>query len=75
MQSILARLGHGGQSAPIFGLAYLLGIQLMPRIRNWKELHFYRPDKASRYQHIDTLLWASTEPGEPAEEGIEEVVL
>jgi TnpA family transposase len=50
-----------GQSAPIFGLAHLLGIQLMPRIRNWKELHFHRPDKASRYQHIDTLFSATAD--------------
>jgi TnpA family transposase len=28
-----------GQSTAIFGLAHLLGIQLMPRIRNWKDLH------------------------------------
>ncbi|MBI3605665.1 MAG: Tn3 family transposase [Nitrospirae bacterium] len=27
-----------GQSEPVFGLSYLLGIDLMPRIRNWKEL-------------------------------------
>ena len=33
-----------GQSAPIFGLAYLLGIELMPRIRNWQDLHLFRPD-------------------------------
>jgi TnpA family transposase len=26
-----------------FGLAYLLGIQLMPRIRHWKELKFVPP--------------------------------
>jgi Tn3 transposase DDE domain len=25
-----------GQSEPVFGLAYLLAIQLMPRMRNWK---------------------------------------
>lgn len=50
-----------GQSAPIFGLAYLLGIQLMPRIRNWQDLHFYRPDKASRYQHIDMLFTATVD--------------
>jgi TnpA family transposase len=24
-----------GQSIPVFGLAHLLGLQLMPRIRNW----------------------------------------
>lgn len=25
-----------GQSEPVFALAYLLGIELMPRIRNWR---------------------------------------
>lgn len=47
-----------GQSAPIFGLAQLLGIQLMPRIRNWKELHFYRPSSENQYEHIDSLFAA-----------------
>lgn len=45
-----------GQSAPIFGLAQLLGIQLMPRIRNWKDLRFYRPDSGAQYEHIDSLF-------------------
>jgi TnpA family transposase len=45
-----------GQSAPIFGLANLLGIQLMPRIRNWKDLRFYRADPDIRYEHIDELF-------------------
>ena len=45
-----------GQSAAIFGLAHLLGIQLQPRIRNWKGLHFYRPDPDVRYEHIDLLF-------------------
>lgn len=36
------------QSTPVFGLAYLLGIQLMPRIRNWKALRFYHPSKEAR---------------------------
>jgi TnpA family transposase len=45
-----------GQSAPVFGLAHLLGIKLMPRIRNWKDLKFFRPDKRSRYRHIDELF-------------------
>ena len=43
---------HGdtqAQSAPVFGLAYLLGINLMPRIRNLKQLVFYKPDKRQRY--------------------------
>ncbi len=45
-----------GQSLPVFGLATLLGIELLPRIRNWKDLNFYRPTPASRYRHIDTLF-------------------
>lgn len=45
-----------GQSAAIFGLAHLLGIQLQPRIRNWKNLHFFRPDPQVRYKHIDLLF-------------------
>ena len=43
---------HGdtqGQSTPVFALSYLLGIQLMPRIRNWQDLIFYRPDKETVY--------------------------
>lgn len=31
-----------GQSTPVFALTYLLGIKLMPRIRNWKDLKFYK---------------------------------
>ncbi len=45
-----------GQSTPVFALSYLLGIQLMPRIRNWQDLVFYRPDKETIYQHIDSLF-------------------
>lgn len=45
-----------GQSTPVFGLAHLLGIKLMPRIRNWKDLKFFRPTKDARYQHIDELF-------------------
>ena len=48
-----------GQSVAIFGLAHLLGIELMPRIRHWKDLHFFRPDRAVRYQHIDPLFTAT----------------
>ncbi len=50
---------HGdtqGQSTPVFALSYLLGIKLMPRIRNWKDLTFSRPDKETVYQHIDSLF-------------------
>ena len=45
-----------GQSTTVFAFTYLLGIQLMPRIRNWKDLSFYRPDKAVHYQHIERLF-------------------
>jgi TnpA family transposase len=45
-----------GQSEPVFGLARLLGIKLMPRMRTWNEVIFYRPDKNTRYEHIDPLF-------------------
>lgn len=50
---------HGdtqGQSLPVFGLAALLGFDLLPRIRNWHDLNFYRPTAATRYGHIDSLF-------------------
>ena len=40
----------------MFGLAHLLGIKLMPRIRNWKDLRFFRPSKDAKYRHIDALF-------------------
>ena len=45
-----------GQNAPVFGLAHLMGVKLMPRIRNWQDLAFYRPLANARYQHIDQLF-------------------
>ncbi|WP_330319205.1 Tn3 family transposase [Streptomyces platensis] len=45
-----------GQSQPVFALAHLLGVDLMPRIRNWKGLTFYRPSKTTEYVHIDALF-------------------
>lgn len=50
---------HGdthAQSETVFGLAYLLGIKLMPRIRRWKHLTFYKPDKSVIYKHIEGLF-------------------
>jgi len=50
---------HGdtqAQSTPVFGLAALLGIALMPRIRNWKDLKLYRPDRQAPFAHIDALF-------------------
>ena len=43
-----------GQSETVFAFTHLLGIQLMPRIRNWKSLHFYRPNKGYALQAIST---------------------
>lgn len=45
-----------GQSTPVFALSYLLGIKLMPRIRNWHDLVFFRPSKDIAYKHIDILF-------------------
>jgi TnpA family transposase len=45
-----------GQNEAVFGLAALLGIKLMPRIRNWKHLTFYRPSREARYEHLDELF-------------------
>lgn len=50
---------HGdtqSQSTVVFAFAYLLGFRLMPRIRNWKNSKFARPDKKSAYKHIDSLF-------------------
>lgn len=44
-----------GQSTVVFGLSYLLGIKLMPRIRNWKDLTFFRPTK-EKYKNINELF-------------------
>jgi len=43
-----------GQSTPVFALAHLLGI--MPRIRNWKDLTFFRPSKDVVYKHLEPLF-------------------
>jgi TnpA family transposase len=44
------------QNYPVFALSHLLGIQLMPRIRNIADLVLFRADKDSRYDHIDALF-------------------
>jgi TnpA family transposase len=50
-----------GQSAAIFGLAHLLGIELMPRIRSWQDLHLFRPGAGACYEHIDSLFTAAVD--------------
>jgi TnpA family transposase len=50
-----------GQTAVVFGLAYLLGIKLMPRIKNWKHLEFGRPERGLHYQHLDAVFTKSVD--------------
>jgi TnpA family transposase len=45
-----------GQSLPVFGLTHLLGIELMPRIRNWKEVNMYKASKNTTYENIENLF-------------------
>ncbi len=44
-----------GQSAVVFGLAWLLGVNLQPRIRDWKEVLLFRPDDEP-YEQLDSLF-------------------
>lgn len=53
---------HGdtqAQSYPVFGLSHLLGINLMPRIRNIQDLLLFRPDNRYRYKNIEALFAGS----------------
>jgi TnpA family transposase len=49
-----------GQALPVYALVHLFGFDLMPRVRNWRDLNFYRPAATTRYRHIDALFG---EPG------------
>lgn len=53
-----------GQSFPVHALAHLFGFDLLPRIRNWKDLIFFRSDPDVRYAHIDSLF------GVPGQNGV-----
>lgn len=48
----------GAQSEVVFAFAYLLAIQLMPRIRNFKHLKYYRPIRSDNaiFEHIDSIF-------------------
>jgi hypothetical protein len=48
-----------GQSTPVFAFTYLLGIELMPRIRNWKDLIFFRPSNHRLEARPTPLLFLS----------------
>ena len=61
--SIKPKRVHGdtqAQSMTVFALAHLFGIQLMPRIRNWKDLIFYKPAKRMRLKNIGCLFKGET---------------
>jgi len=45
-----------GQTEPVFGLAALLGITLLPRMRTWNDVTLYRVDPTTTYTHIDALF-------------------
>lgn len=45
-----------GQSESVFGLARMLGIKLLPRMRTWNDVAFYRPDREAVYEHIGALF-------------------
>jgi TnpA family transposase len=50
---------HGdthAQNTVVFGLAHLLGIKLMPRIKDIKKLLFFKPDRRYKYDHIEELF-------------------
>lgn len=56
---IQPRQVHGdthAQSTVVFGLAYLLGIKLMPRIKDIKSLIFFKPDRRIKYNQIESLF-------------------
>jgi TnpA family transposase len=52
-----------GQSAPVFTLATLFRFDLMPRIRNFKDLIFFRAGEHLVYPHIDELFGERTAAG------------
>lgn len=59
MSNINPNILHGDSHAQMltaFGLSYLLGIKLMPRIKNWKELNFYKPSPEYVYKEIESLF-------------------
>lgn len=50
---------HGdthAQSTVVFGVAHLLGIKLLPRIKDINSLIFFKPDRRVIYEHIDELF-------------------
>ena len=44
-----------GQSLTVFGLSFLLGIKLMPRIAKWKNLNIFKPP-GGKYHNIQAVF-------------------
>jgi TnpA family transposase len=44
------------QSEVLFGLSSLLAVMLMPRIKNFKHLYFYKASTNDHYENIDALF-------------------
>ena len=44
------------QSTSVFGLVYLLGIKLMLRISNIKDITLYKPSKLTKFSNLSPLL-------------------
>ncbi|MFG6202053.1 Tn3 family transposase [Nonomuraea sp. JJY05] len=59
IQPSTVRADTQGQNFPVFVLATLFGSDMMPRIRNFKDLIFFRASDKIAYPHIDQLFGES----------------
>jgi TnpA family transposase len=50
----------GAQSEIVFALCFLLGIKLMPRIKNFKHLNYYKANKLDAYEYIDNIFCSNS---------------
>ena len=46
----------GAQTEIVFGFAYLLGVKLMPRIRNFKHLKYYKSSSHDKFKYINDIF-------------------
>ena len=44
---------HAQSATTVYALAFLLGIKIMPRIRKWKDLKWFKPSPGNNYQFIN----------------------
>ena len=62
VSDIQPRIVHGdtgAQSEIVFALCFLLGIKLMPRIRNLKHLNYYKANRSDTFECIDDIFCSS----------------